>query len=131
MNMTREFVVGLQISTRECGDVSVVDLRGRSTIDDGESELLSRHLRDLVDKSNCKLLLNLQGLSQVDSSGVSIIVETYVSLKRRGGELKLLCPGGRVLDVLTVFRLPDVIPTFEDEAQALASFQERSYSATS
>jgi anti-anti-sigma factor len=125
--------VGLQISTWECGDVNVVDLRGRSTMDGGESELLSRHLRDLVNKSNCKLLLNLHGLTQVDSSGVSIIVETYVSLKRRGGQLRLLCPNGRVLDVLTVFRLPDAIPTFDDETQALASFQdqEQSCSATS
>jgi anti-anti-sigma factor len=124
--------VGLQISIRECGDVSVVDLRGRSTIDDGESELLSKHLRDLAAKSKCKLLLNLEGLTQVDSSGVSIIVETYVSLKRRGGELKMLCPRGRVLDVFNVFRLPDAIPTFEDETQALASFQdqEQRFSAT-
>jgi anti-anti-sigma factor len=110
-----------------------VDLRGRSTIGDGESELFSKHLRSLVAKSKRKLLLNLKDLTQVDSSGVGIIVEAYVSLKRRGGELKLLCPVGRVLDVLTVFRLPDAIPTFEDEIQALPSFQdqEQRYSATS
>jgi hypothetical protein len=42
-------------------------------------------------------------LSQIDSSGVSIIVEMYVSLKRGGGELKLLSPRGRVLNALTVF----------------------------
>jgi anti-sigma B factor antagonist len=129
----REVVVGLQISIRECGDVSVVDLRGRSTIDGGESELLSKQLRNLAAKSKCKLLLNLESLTQVDSSGVGIIVEAYVSLKRRGGELKLLCPRGRVLDVFNVFRLLDAIPTFEDETQALASFQdqEQSYTATS
>jgi anti-anti-sigma factor len=76
------------------------------------------------------LLLNLLNLSQIDSSGVSIIIEMYVSLKRRGGELKLLAPRGRVLRVLRVFRLLDVIPSFEDEAQALESFQPRSYYAT-
>lgn len=116
-------IVDLQISIRECGDVSVVDLRGRSTIGDGESVVFSKFLRDLVAKSTRKLLLNLENLVQVDSSGVSIIVETYVSLRRSGGALKLLCPRGRVLTVLTVFRLPDLIPTFEDETQALASFQ--------
>jgi anti-sigma B factor antagonist len=118
-----ELVVGLQVSIRECGDVSVVDVWGRSTIGGGESELFSKHLRDLVAKSTRKLLLNLENLTQVDSSGVGIIVETYVSLKRFGGELKLLCPSGRVLTVLTVFRLPEAIPTFENETQALASFQ--------
>ncbi len=67
-------------------------------------------------------------LSQIDSSGVSIIVEMYVSLKRIGGELKLLSPRGRVLDVLTVYRLLDVIPSFEDETNALTSFGLRGYS---
>jgi anti-anti-sigma factor len=122
--------VGLQISIRECGDVSVLDLRGRSTIDDGESELLSKHLHDLAANGKRKVLLNLVNLTQMDSSGVSVIVETYVSLKRQGGELKLLGPCGRVLEVLTVFRLLDALPSFEDETQALASFRPLGYSAT-
>jgi anti-sigma B factor antagonist len=117
--------VGLQISIREFGDITILDLRGRSTIDGGESELLSTHLQELVANGVRKLLVNLVNLTQVDSSGISIIVGTYVSLKRQGGDLKLLCPCGRVLEVLTVFRLLDTIPSFEDEAQALASFRPR------
>jgi anti-sigma B factor antagonist len=123
--------VDLQISTRESGDVTILDLRGRSTIDRGESELLSNQLKKLVGNGVRKLLLNLADLTQVDSSGVSIIVGTYVSLKRQSGDLKLLCPSGRVLEVLTVLHLIDTIPSFEDEAEALASFRPRGYSATS
>jgi anti-anti-sigma factor len=123
--------VGLQISIREIGDVTVLDLRGRSTIDDGSSELLSRQLRKLTANGVRKLLLNLVNLVQVDSSGISVIVATYVSLQRQGGDLKLLCPCGSVLEVLTVFHLLNTIPTFEDEAQALASFQSRTQSAGS
>ena len=115
--------MGLQISIRECGDVSIVDLEGRSTIYGGESELLGKHLRDLAANGKRKLLLNLTNLTQMDSSGIGIIVEMYVCLKRRNGELKLLCPSGRVLQVLTVFRLLEVIPSFEDETQALSSFR--------
>ena len=124
-------VVGLQIAIREIGDVTVLDLRGRSTIDDGSSELLGRQLRKLTAGGVRKLLLNLVNLTQVDSSGISVIVATYVSLQRQGGDLKLLCPCGRVLEVLTVFHLLNTIPTFEDEAQALASFQPRTQSAGS
>ena len=120
--------MGLQISIRESADVTILDLRGRSTIDGGESELLSSLLKGLVANGVRKLLLNLVNLTQVDSSGVGIIVETYISLKRQRGELKLLCPRGRVLEVLTVFRLLDVIPNFEDEALALASFRVTSLS---
>jgi anti-sigma B factor antagonist len=122
--------VALQISTRKSGDVTMLDLRGKSTIDDGESELLSRYLQELVGNGVRKLLLNLAGLTQVDSSGIAVIVATYVSLNRQGGELKLLCPSGRVLEVLTVFHLIGAIPSFEDEAEALASFRPRGYSAT-
>jgi anti-anti-sigma factor len=78
-----------------------------------------------------KLLLNLVNLVQVDSSGIGVIVSTFVSLRRHDGELKLLCPCGRVLEVLTVFRLLNTIPSFEDEGEALASFRPRSQSAAS
>ena len=123
--------MGLQISTRESGDVTILDLRGRSTIDGGESELLSNQLQKLVASDARKLLLNLVDLTQVDSSGDTIIVGTYVSLKRQGGDLGLLRPSGRVLEVLTVVDLIDAIPSFQDEAEALASFRPRGYSATS
>jgi anti-anti-sigma factor len=120
--------IGLQISTRKSGDVTVLDLRGRATID-GESELLSSRLKELVANGVRELLLNMVNLTQIDTSGVGIIIETYVSLKRQRGELKLLCPCGQVLEVLTVFRLLDTIPSFGDEAQALASFRPLSYFA--
>ncbi len=121
--------MGLQISIREFGDVTILDLRGRSTIDGGESELLSSRLEKLVSNGVRKLLLNLADLTQVDSSGVSIIVGTYVSLRAKGGELKLLCPCGRVLEVLRILHLLEMIPNFEDETQALASFRPLSYFA--
>jgi anti-anti-sigma factor len=121
--------LSLQISIRESGDVTILDLRGRSTID-GESELLSSRLKELIARGVRKFLLNLADLTQVDSSGVSIIIETYSSLRKQGGDLKLLCPRGRVLDILRVLHLLEIIPSFEDEAQALASFRPQGYAAT-
>jgi anti-sigma B factor antagonist len=123
--------VSLQISDRVVNDVTILDLRGRSTLNGGESEFLRTHLKELVAGGVRKLLLNLVNLTQVDSSGIGAIVATYVSLKRQGGELKLLCPCGRVLEVLTIFHLLETIPTFEDEAIAVASFRPRSQSAAS
>jgi anti-sigma B factor antagonist len=102
--------VGLQISIRESGDVTILDLQG--------SDLLISHLQKLVAKGVRKLLVNLADVTQLDSSGISAIIGTYVSLSRQGGSLKLLCPWGRVRAVLRVIRLPDIIPTFEDETQA-------------
>ncbi len=118
----------LQISIRESGDVTILDLRGRATIG-VSSDLLISHLQKLVANGMRKLLLNLADVSQLDSSGISAITGTYVSLVGQGGSLKLLRPRGRVRTVLRVIRLPDIIPTFEDEAQALASFRPRGFSA--
>ncbi len=120
--------MGLKISTRESGDVTILDLHGRATIG-VDSDLLSSHLQKLVANDVRKLLLNLADVTQVDSSSINAITATYVSLSRQGGSLKLLRPGGRVRTVLRVIRLLDVIPTFEDETQALASFRPQGYSA--
>ena len=120
--------MGLQISIRESGDVTILDLRGRSTID-GESELLDNRLRKLIANGVRRVLLNLTDLTQVDSSGVGVIIDTYVSLKDQGGDLKLLCPRGRVREVLRVLRLLEIIPYFENETKALASFRPQTYFA--
>jgi len=74
-------------------------------------------------------LLNITDLKQVDSSGVRVIVDTYVSLRDKAGELKFLRPRGSVLEVFRVLHLLEIIPSFDDETQALASFRTRSYAA--
>lgn len=121
--------MGLQISMRNSGDVTILDLRGRSTIDAGESELLGSHLRKLLSTGVRRLLLNLADLTQVDSSGVSVIVRTYISLKGQGGDLRLLHLRGRVLEVFGVLHLLEMIPSFDNETQALASFRPLGYVA--
>jgi anti-anti-sigma factor len=122
--------MALEISIRQSGDVTIVDLQGRATIG-ANTDLLNRQLRKLAVGGALKLLVNLAGLTMMDSSGIATIAGTYVSLIRQGGRLKLLRPSGRVREVLTVMRLLDSIPTFEDEVEALASFRPASQSARS
>jgi anti-anti-sigma factor len=122
--------VRLQISIRESGEVTILDLRGRATINDGESELLRSQLEELIAKGVAYFLLNLAELSQIDSSGLSVIATTCASLRERGGDLRFLRPRRAVLEAFKVLHLPEVIPTFEDENQALASFRPRSSFAT-
>ena len=74
----------LQISIRESGDVTILDLQGRATIG-VDSDLLVSHLQKLVVNGVRKLLLNLADVTQLDSSGISAIIGTYVSLARQGG----------------------------------------------
>jgi anti-anti-sigma factor len=122
--------VALELAKRESGDVTIVDLRGRCTLGE-ETELLGRDLKKLIDGGCRKILLNLTELLQIDSTGVSTIVATYVSLRRLKGEVKLLHPTGRVQTVLEITHMLQVIPNFEDEAKAIASFSSRTYTAKS
>jgi anti-sigma B factor antagonist len=113
--------MGLQLLVRRVGDVAILDLQGKATIGRA-TDLLGDHLRQLVDAGSSKILVNLGDVSQLDSSSISTIVRTYVTLKRRGASLKLLRPRGQVKLVLETLHLTDALPVFEDESQAIASF---------
>jgi anti-anti-sigma factor len=121
--------VGLQIAIRESGDVVILDLGGKLTFDGADSALLRGQLQRLATNGVRKLLLNLRDLTQLDSSGVTIIVRAYFSLRSQGGDLRVLGATGRVLDMFKVLHLLELLPSFDDETQALASFQPRSDSA--
>ena len=120
--------MAMELAKRVSGDVTIIDIRGRCTLGE-ETERLDRELRKVIDGGCRKLLLNLTDLSQIDSTGVSTIVATYVSLRRLKGEVKLLHPTGRVQTVLAITHLLQVIPNFEEEEKAVASFSTRSQAA--
>lgn len=114
--------MGLQITTRKSGDVTVVDLQGRLIIG-VSNDALSSELRRIAENGPCDVLVNLTGVLQMDSSGISTIVRSFVTLERQGGSLKLLNPLGHVREVLELTRLINSIPTFTDEAKAVDSFR--------
>jgi anti-anti-sigma factor len=112
----------LEINTRTDGDIIIVEPRGRATLGEN-SELFDRELQRITATGCKKLLVDLSGLIQMDSSGISALVRQCTGLTRKGGSLRLVCPTGRVHDALSVTRLLDAIPTFSNLAAALESFQ--------
>jgi anti-sigma B factor antagonist len=117
-----EAKMGLQISARKSGNVTVLDLQGRITIG-VSNDTLGAELRRLAETPPCDILVNLAGVLQVDSSGISTLVRSFVTLERNAGNLKLLNPTGHVREVLELTRLIQSIPTYTDEAKALDSFR--------
>jgi anti-sigma B factor antagonist len=101
--------------------VLVVDLSGRLTLGP-EVEVLRAELLGQVDRGERRLLLNCEGLTYIDSAGVGELVSAYSAVVRRGGELKLLKPGGRLREVLQITRLDTLIPVCEDEETAVTEF---------
>lgn len=111
----------LEVSAREAGGIHYLQVHGRLTI--GEpSEHLNEFTQNLLQRGARKLVVNLNDIPQIDSSGISALVKLSISLARQGGGLHLVCGQGRVRDALTVTRLVEAIPTFESEAAASASF---------
>jgi anti-anti-sigma factor len=114
--------MGLQILARQSGDVTILDLHGRILIGDSNDSLAAA-LSGLMQRSQSAILINLADVPQIDSSGISTLVRTFVTLGRQGGILKLLNPVGRVKEVLELTRLIKAIPTFTDEPMAITSFR--------
>jgi len=100
----------------------VMDLQGRALIGSSNDDL-SHELRKLIEGGTRKLLVNLSGVAQIDSSGISTIVRSFVTLRREGGNLKLLKPMGHVYEVLDITHLLQTIPTYDNEKAALESFR--------
>src|ERR1043166_3336764 len=111
----------MEISVREQDGISLLEVRGRLTI--GEpSEQLNDALQSIVKKGGRKVIINLNGVPQIDSSGISSLVRISIQLAREGGAVHLVCGPGRVRDALTVTRLVEAIPTYETEAAAISHF---------
>ena len=113
--------MSLEISVRQSGDVTILDLRGKS-IQPLMCELLNTTLKELVATGVRKVLLDMTDLVQLDSYCITLIVRTHASLCDQGGDLKLLRPGGHVLEVFKTLHLLKLIPCFSEETNALASF---------
>src|SRR5260370_32580411 len=108
-----------EINVRESAGVAVLEVHGRLTI--GEpAEQLHNALESVVKCGAKKVAVILNGIPQIDSSGISTLVRISIKLAREGGVLRLVCGHGRVRDALTVTRLVEALPTFESESAALA-----------
>ncbi|HYK18246.1 MAG TPA: STAS domain-containing protein [Bryobacteraceae bacterium] len=113
--------MSVKLTTRQVGDVTVIDATGRITLGEGAS-LFRDTVRDLATKGNKKLLVNLNDVSYIDSSGIGEMVSGFTTVTNHGGQLKLLGLSKRVKDLLQITKLYTVFEVFDDEASAVRSF---------
>ncbi len=106
---------------REAGGVTVLELNGRLTVGEG-SEILDARLQQLLQAGRIRLVLDFSKATTIDSQGISALVRSVISSRKRGGNVKLVNPGRRVKEVLTITRLLDVIESYDSEEAALRSF---------
>ncbi len=113
--------MSVKLTTRQVGDVTVIDATGRITLGEGASTFRDL-IRDLANKGGKKLLVNLGEVSYIDSSGIGEMVSGFTTVTNHGGQLKLLSLSKRVKDLLQITKLYTVFEVFDDEAAAVRSF---------
>jgi anti-sigma B factor antagonist len=111
----------MQIEERVVGDVTILDLKGKITLGEGD-EALKDKINSLILQDRRRILLNLGGVPYVDSAGLGEIVRTYTTVSRQGGQLKLVNLTKRITDLLSITKLLTVFETFDSEADALKSY---------
>jgi anti-sigma B factor antagonist len=112
----------MTIQERQVSGIIVLDLEGRMSASSPE-RLLGTTVRDLLQRDRKRILVNMEKVPYIDSTGLAQIVEAYHTTTRRGGAFKLVHLTPHVRELLTVTMLLSVLDVFETEADALASFE--------
>jgi anti-sigma B factor antagonist len=113
--------MSIKVSTRMIDGVVVVDLFGQLRLGEGTSKL-RQTVQELLRDGYSKLLLNMENVLHIDSSGIGELMGCYTSVQNQGGQMKLLCLNKNVRNLLEVTRLYSVFDTHEDLAAAVRSY---------
>jgi len=111
----------MKATSRRVDGVTILDLSGRITLGEG-SVVLRDQIRELLGKSEKKILLNLGDVTYIDSSGIGELVSAFTTVRNQGGELKLLNLTKKVHDLLQITKLYTVFDVKDDEASAVKAF---------
>jgi len=114
-------VINLYINERRVGDVTILDLKGRPRFG-GTTVSLHRSVHALLNEEKPLILLNLCGVTHIDSCGLGEIVASFVTARAKGGDIKLLQVTESLQELMSLTNLLSIFDVYENELDALASF---------
>jgi anti-sigma B factor antagonist len=112
----------MQINERLAGDVNVLALKGELKLGEGQA-LLKDKINSIIHQGHKNVLVDLAGVTYIDSSGIGELASAFTSVARAGGAIKLLNLTKRVKDLLIITKLLTVFDSFDSEPDALRSFK--------
>jgi anti-sigma B factor antagonist len=113
--------MAFEIEEREHEGICILDLKGRLTVGEPVSNLREK-IRELADDGKVNVVLNLEGVDYIDSTGLGGLVISFTTLKKAGGALKILNLSKRNVELLILTKLTTVFELFGDEQDAVNSF---------
>ena len=111
----------MNIDTRISRRIAILDVHGKLAVEEGARELRTR-VKELTSTGYQKIILNLQNVDRVDSTGIEALVSSYATVTKTGGQLKFASITGRLHYLLEITRLSTVFETYKEEDQAIDSF---------
>jgi anti-sigma B factor antagonist len=114
----------LRIEEREVGDVTVLTLGGEITLDDGDL-VFGRYVDQVLARKRVKILVDLAGVTYIDSSGIGMMVAELRLARKHGGDMRLLRLTSKGQRLFSLLKLRSTFEAFEDEAMAVRSFELR------
>lgn len=111
----------MKASNRTVDDVEIIEVQGKITIGAGDTQL-REVITNAIDAGRNKILLDLGGVTTIDSSGIGELVGSYTTATNRGGKLKLLHLPAKLNELLHITQLITVFEVYDDEQEAIRSF---------
>ncbi|MGN6184348.1 MAG: STAS domain-containing protein [Thermoanaerobaculia bacterium] len=111
----------MKATTRTVDNVEIISLAGKITIGAGDTQL-REVISNALNGGKTNILLDMSGVTTIDSSGIGELVGSYTTVTNRGGKLKLLHLPAKLNELLHVTQLITVFEVYENEQEAVASF---------
>ena len=112
----------IKIEERHIGNVTILDIAGRLTIDQAAQHLKDK-INSLLSQERTQVVLNLKNVPYIDSGGLGQLVAAYGAGMKAGGARKLLNVNSRNHDLLSITRLVTLFESFDSETEAVQSVQ--------
>lgn len=114
----------MQIRMRKVNTIAIMDISGRVVIGDALYTLRQK-VREILNEGYKQILLNMESVNYIDSSGIGELVSSYVTICTQGGKIKLVNTAQKVRNLLHITKLLTVFESYTSEEEAIASFKDK------
>jgi anti-sigma B factor antagonist len=111
----------LKITQREIGNAVILDLNGKLT-GGPDADTFRDVFKSLIDQGKKNVVVNLEKVSWINSTGLGILISGYTSVRRAGGDLVVMHASDRIESILYVTKLNLLFKSYESEEDAVKSF---------